>query len=377
VLPVASPPPGATSLWGLGTAVPATRVTQAQAASFMARSLARDGGPSRERAIHRMAERSGIRARHTVLADFAEDDPARFTFFPNSRDLEPFPTTADRLEVFERDAVPLAAAAARRALADAAVAPEAVTHLVVTTCTGFYAPGPDQDLLTALGLRSDVKRTLIGFMGCYAGFNGLRAADDIVRAHPEAIVLQVAVELCTLHMQKGPETETLVANLLFSDGASAAVYAGDRTRPTRRSGARARIAGTHSELSLNTRDQMSWRIGDHGFVMRLSPDVPHHLGVGVGGFLDALCEASNVRRPQLDQLAVHPGGRRVLEATRDALDVPQSALAASHRVLADHGNMSSATILFVIDRALERATGPIAALGFGPGLTMEGAVLIP
>lgn len=330
--------------------------------------------PSRARVVHRMAERSGIRSRHSVLEDYACADPDHFRFYPATWSLEPFPTTSQRLAVYEREAVPLALAAARRALDAAHVRPEQVTHLVLSTCTGFFAPGPDQALVTQLGLPADVKRTLIGFMGCYAGFNGLRAADDIVRAHPGAVVLQVAVELCTLHLQKDASTETLVSNLLFSDGAAAAVYreaeAGS-TRPL------ARVLGTSSRITPETEDQMSWRIGDHGFVMRLSAEVPRHLQEGLPPFVRDLTAQAGAEAGDVKRYAVHPGGRRVLEATQRALEVDAGALEASHAVLAEHGNMSSATILFVLERALEGAPGMVAALGFGPGLTMEGALFEP
>lgn len=321
-----------------------------------------------------MAERSGIATRHSVIPDYGASDTSGFAFFPRDWSLEPFPSTRDRLEIYEREASALAVTAARHALTEAGVRPEEVTHLVLTTCTGFFAPGPDQQVATALGLPADVKRTLIGFMGCYAGFNGMRAADDIVRAHPDAVVLQVAVELCTLHFQKDPSTETLVSNLLFADGAASAVFArSDRghLRP------RARLRATTSRLAPDTEDEMTWKIGDHGFVMRLSPEVPAHLRGAIAPFVDELASAAGLRRSELAQFAVHPGGRRVLEATFEALGVAPAALSASHEVLTRFGNMSSATIFFVLDRAMRAAPGAVAALGFGPGLTLEGAVFSP
>ncbi len=360
--------PLATQLLGLGTAVPSIRVPQARSADF----LAHVGGGRRSAVIHRMAGRTGIEHRHTVLDDHASLEPTTFSFYPPSWDMDPFPSTRKRLEVFEREAVPLAEIAARRALDEASVAPDEITHLVLTTCTGLFAPGPDQALVKSLGLSPDVRRTLIGFMGCYAGFNGIRTSDDIVRAHPEATVLQVAVELCTLHMQKGEDTDTLVANLLFADGAAAAVYGQGRAEH------RARVVATASRLTDDTEDQMSWHIGDHGFVMRLSADVPRHLESEAPAFVDELFAKSGpsgwVRGSDL-AWAVHPGGRRILDAVENALDLPE--LEASRQVLRDYGNMSSATILFVLKQVFERQGGRVAALGFGPGLTLEGATFCP
>lgn len=359
--------PGA-FLLGIGTAVPEHVARTEDTVRFLSRAAEAQPGcsPRLLRLLASMADRSGVAQRATVLSDFLEDAPERFTFFPPSWALDPFPSTAQRMAVYESSAPSLAARAAEAALHDAGVDPAAVTHLVLSTCTGFFAPGPDIELIRRLGLRPTVQRTVVGFMGCYAGINAMRLSDQIVRADPGAVVLQVAVELCSLHYQKAPDLSLLVANLLFGDGASAAVYSSEGP-------GRGQIVATRSEVTADSADQMRWEIGDHGFVMHLDASVPKTIEAHARGFVEALVGGT----PSGLGWAVHPGGRRIVEAIGSALDLSRDDLAASFDVLRDYGNLSSATILFVLDRALarHRAGDRLCVLGFGPGLTMEGATI--
>lgn len=372
----------ATWLHGIGTATPPHSAAQADVGAFMARVVAAaaeraaPGGrpPRGARLIRRLYAESGIARRHSVLADYARDDPAAFAFFPPNWALDPFPTTAARMARYREASVDLGAAAAAAALADAGVAAAEVTHLVVTTCTGFFAPGPDIELQRRLGLSPAVARTVIGFMGCNAGFNALRTADEIVRGRPEAVVLQLCVELCSLHFQRDDAAETLIANCLFADGASAAVWAG-----AGRGGGRARVVATRSAVDADSGDQMGWRIGDHGFVMTLSDRVPDTLARAIGPFVAGLRAAGGRAAGAAAGWAVHPGGRRIVEGIGRALGLGEGDLVSAYDVLRDFGNMSSATILFVLERELARlgpeAAGDVVALGFGPGLSLEGALL--
>lgn len=359
----------------LGTAVPAHRGRQDQALHFFSQVLrARTEGPERARLLRYLelaSRRSGIDTRHTVIADYLESDPAAFEFFPRNWALSPFPGTARRMKLYEAESTRLARAAAESALAQTSVHPSEVTHLVVTTCTGFFAPGLDINLVEALSLPDRVSRTLIGFMGCQAGFNGLRLADQIIRADPAALVLQVSVELCTLHLQAEPRPEVLIANTLFADGAAAALY-GSAERP----GARARVSAQSSRLELSARGQMSWRVGDHGFSMFLDGKVPEVVGPAARRAVDELAAAAGLAAERPRRCAVHPGGPRILAAVERALSLPPDGLRSSYGVLADYGNMSSASIFFVLARELESASpGPLFALGFGPGLSIEAALL--
>lgn len=348
-----------TSLLGLGVALPGPAIPQTRVVEFLAKVAdAEDSADRFGDVVRRIGARTGIERRHSVLSDFDADTPDRFAFFPQNWGLEPFPTTAARMAAYEREAPPLAERAVREALTDAHVAPKDVSHLVLTTCTGFFAPGPDVQLCRMLGLRPDVQRTIIGFMGCYAGFNGIRTAHQIVQSDPSAVVLVVSVELCTLHLQKTRDLATAVSNVLFADGAAAAVFGSAHRagRPT--------LRATRSEVAHDTQGEMSWRIGDHGFIMHLAPSVPEHLRAKAVGFVDRLTRG----RAEHTRFAVHPGGRKILDVISDELG---SSIEESYGVLRDHGNMSSASIFFVLQRMLRRPE-PFVALGFGPGLTMEG-----
>lgn len=364
-----------THLYGLGTALPEHASPQESIHRFMTRlSHAAWGRGQSEarRLLDSVYAGSGIGARHSVLPDYLAESPELFEFYPPNWTLEPFPTTAQRMVTYERSSVDLAASAARRALAQAGARPEDVTHLIFTTCTGFFAPGPDILLMEALGLRRDLTRSVIGFMGCYAGFNGLRDADHALAADPEAVVLQVCLELCTLHFQKRPEPDFIVANSLFSDGASAAVYAA----PGRFPKALARLVASKSRVAAGTLRQMSWRIGSTGFEMRLDREVPLQLGTAVPSFTDDLLGEAGLSRPDAAGWVLHPGGRRIVSAIQRALALDDEDVASAREVLRTCGNMSSATIFFVLKAELMTAPpGPLVALGFGPGLTMEGAVL--
>ncbi len=370
-----------TRLVGLGTAVPPYRCAQTDIAAFMTRvaEAQPDCPPQFARYAQYLARTSAIDHRHTVIADYAKTDPQSFEFFPQNWALAPSPTTADRMAVYRKESVRLAEAAARAALRDAEVPAEAVTHIVLSTCTGFFAPGPDVVLMDRLGLSPSVQRSILGFMGCFAGLNGLRAADHIVRAEPDAVVLQVAVELCSLHFQTRADLKTLVSNLLFSDGAAAAVYRRSDGRERRAP----RIAGTASSVAFDTRDEMGWVIGDHGFEMTLADSVPRHLRSEAPRFVRSLLGSSTARATLADVggWAVHPGGKKILDGIHEALGLEPQALDASVGVLRDFGNMSSATVLFVLQRLFREhepaSRRPTVALSFGPGLTMEGAVLVP
>jgi predicted naringenin-chalcone synthase len=314
---------------------------------------------------------SGIAKRHSVLADYTKDSPADFEFYPPNWALEPFPTTAARMKVYERWSVDLAEQACRKALRESGAEPAEVTHLVFATCTGLFAPGPDILLIGRLGLLPRVHRAVLGFMGCYAGFTGMRLAGQILGAEPEAVVLQVCVELCSLHFQKRALPDFIVANSLFADGASAAVYA----RPGRLNRGLADLAATHSRVEKDSLEHMSWRIGASGFEMRLDREVPARLKSAAPGFVAELLARAGFTRGE-NAWAIHPGGRKIVEEVQSSLGLTGSQVRASLEVLNSCGNMSSGTILFVLDRELRRGSrSPVAALGFGPGLTMEGAVL--
>ncbi len=313
----------------------------------------------RVRAIFsRMTARSGIGHRWSVLPPTPSGGSpvAAGGFY----DVPGLPPTSARMRAYA-DHAPDLAMQAIAALGDAFDAAR-VTHIVVASCTGFVAPGIDQILARRLGLAATVERVLIGFMGCYAGVTALRTARHIVRSEPQSVVLVVSVELSTLHLQLAAAPEPLLAMLQFSDGAAAAIVSADTV---------GLVLGDGASLALeDSADLIRWDIGDTGFAMQLSGEVP-------GRLRDAL--AAPAVRGQLfgagdppPLLAVHAGGRSVLDAVEHALGVPTEALSDSRAVLARYGNMSSATILFVLADMMARgAKGDGLAIAFGPGLAAE------
>lgn len=305
----------------------------------------------RQRALFtRMADRSGISRRFSVL-DGTEGRPAAAEFYGR----DPFPSTAARMAVFAGEA-PRLAIAAISGLGDLG----RVTHLVIASCTGFVAPGLDQMIARQLGLPANVERIAIGFMGCYAGVTALRTAGHLVRSDPAARVLVVAVELCTLHLQLTDDLEALLAMRQFADGAAAALVCAE--------GSGMALGAGISHVLENSSDLITWTVGDTGFAMHLSGAVPGRLGTALGDpALAALIDAADTAA-----LAVHPGGRSILDAVERGLDLDPKALAPSRAVLDRFGNMSSASVLFVLQAMWAMRPESGLAIAFGPGLALEG-----
>jgi len=290
----------------------------------------------------------------------------------NAGDDDAGPTTAARMERFRRDAPDLAAAACEAALIDAATAPADVTDLIIITCTGFAAPGLTDALIRRLGLSRGVRPISIGFMGCHAAINGFHVARALAVANPLARVLMCSVELCSLHFQYGWHAQRNVANAIFADGAAAVVVGQDDARAP----SRWRLVGTASRLIDGTEDDMSWHVGDHGFVMTLSPRVPRIVSEHLRPWLDDWLGGHGRTVESIGSWAIHAGGPRIVSAVADRLGLSPAAAEPARAVLRECGNMSSATVLFTLRRLRDRgATLPCVALSFGPGLVAEAALL--
>jgi predicted naringenin-chalcone synthase len=359
---------------GIGTATPRRRIRQGDAAE-LATSLA-DGKRAQGRLIRMIYGQTRIRARGSVLLEEAGEEGWAQSFFPPaSPTATGGPSTRARMDRYAAEAAPLATAAATRAIAEAGITPQEITHLVTCSCTGFANPGCDLDLVSALGLPATVARTHVGFMGCHGAFNALRVADAFVAADPGNIPLVVCVELCSLHFQYGSRSDDVVANSIFADGA-AALVGGHPSRFRSGSAPGWRIERQWSAILPDSRGEMGWTIGDHGFAMNLAATVPATVGRHLPATVTAGLASAGLGSGDVGAWAVHPGGPRVLTAVEEALGLPEGALADSREVLAEHGNMSSATILFILERMLRGAAdGPCVAMAFGPGLTAELALL--
>lgn len=368
---IRTPSTAVAAISGVGTAPPPLSIEQRQAAE-LAQAFC-TGGAESQRRLKILFRASGVRRRGSVILDSAQQNelPRFYRAADNGRVHSP--TTAERMAAFAEHAPPLATAAAAAALADADTPPGAITHLVTVTCTGFVSPGIDAALIERLGLRRDVERVQIGFMGCHGTINALRVARGLVQGYPDARALIVAVELCSLHYAKGDDPERLVGNALFADGAAAAVIApGDAETAA----PPLRLVDTGSWQFAQTADAMSWRIGDHGFVMGLDDAVPNLLQEHLKPPLAAWLEQRGRRLDDIGGWLVHPGGPRILDAVQETFGLQKEALTPSRAVLADHGNMSSATVLFVLERwRAAGGSGPALLLAFGPGLVGEFALL--
>lgn len=370
---------------GIGTAVPEHDADQGEAAELHAELSGLDR--VRARVLRTLYRRSGVERRASVLLDRPDGRlAARQSFYRPVRDEGDLgPATSERMDRYEAHAPGLALRAAGRALADAEQDPASVSHLVTVSCTGFASPGVDIRLVEELGLDRDVTRTQVGFMGCHGALNGLRVAHGYARSEPESVVLLCAVELCSLHFAYGWDPEVMVTNALFADGAGAVVCAGapavgaraDESTAAGPSAPDWNVVSTGTVLLHESGDDMTWRIGNHGFRMTLSSRVPDIIGGQLAGWLEPWLARSGLEPDDVATWAVHPGGPRILDAVEGSLGLDRSRTEAARSVLRGHGNMSSATILFILERLRrERAPLPCVALAFGPGLVAEAALIV-
>ncbi|WDH77773.1 type III polyketide synthase [Microbacterium esteraromaticum] len=330
---------------------------------------------------------SGIETRHTVLTelDLTADAPDP-QFYDRESGALLVPGTKARNETYAREADRLFVAAAQGAIAaDPDITASDVTHVVTVSCTGFHAPGPDYAIVRGLGLSDAVQRYHLGFMGCYAAMPALRAATQFCLADPTAVVLVVSVELCTLHLRSSDDPDTIIASSLFSDGAAAALVT---ARSFETDVPAFSLDGFHTAIVPDGKDDMAWTIGDSGFEMVLSTAVPQLIGENIDEALrplwaaeDALVEAFDDGRigAAVQHWAIHPGGRSILDRVQGRLQLSDGQLHPAREVLRTCGNMSSATVLFVLQRILDDpdalAGQRVAAMAFGPGLTAESAML--
>jgi len=304
--------------------------------------------------FNRMADRSGITHRYSFLEPLGGGAVDTEGFYR----LGDFPDTAARMRKFEACAAGLAVEAVEKLLDGEDRA--RITHVIVTSCTGFSAPGLDLALVERCGLSPSVERTMVGFMGCYAAINALKLARHIVRSEPGARVLAVNLELCTLHLHETADMEEILSFLLFADGCAAALVSADPKGVA--------MESFHAALVPDTGELIRWHIRQQGFDMVLSGGVPGAIRTALTSSRDVILGGAN----DVELWAVHPGGRTVLDAVEQAFGLAPAALGASRSVLNDYGNMSSGTVMFVLDRIMRAGgDGRGCAMSFGPGLVAE------
>lgn len=355
-------------LTSIGVAVPENRFEQSQIGRFMTKAMQLDYENSRK--LNAIFRSSGITHRHSVLEDYGKDQD--FSFYPNTENFEPFPSTEERLQEYQTYACDLSVAAIKDCLSKASgFTTDSITHLIVVSCTGMYAPGLDIDLVEKLGLRHDVQRLNINFMGCYAAFNAIKAGHAFCTADPGSNVLIVCVELCSIHFQKQATEDNMLANALFADGAAAVLM---QSKPT--SGINLIPEAFHNSLAFTKDTQMAWKVGNLGFEMKLTSYVPEIIQRGIKKLTDDMLNKIGKDFSSIKHFAIHPGGKKILEVIEQELGLSKTDNQYAYSVLSKYGNMSSPTVLFVLydllkDLISKDHNSSILSFAFGPGLTME------
>ena len=347
----------------IGTAVPKYKNEQASIQKFMVDL--NTGTPTDKRKVNLMYARSGISTRYSVVPDYSCSIEDR-EFFPKAEDLEPFPNIEKRMELFQKNACNLAMEAVKDAFQNEKL-PTGITHLITVSCTGLSAPGLDVELVKALNLPPDIHRTSVNFMGCYAAIHALKHADAICISQPKAKVLIVLVELCTLHFQKEETLDFITSNLLFGDGAACCLVEND--------GEGLQIESFYSKLFLESQESMGWHLSSNGFLMSLKTEVPKLIEDNIDNFVMKALKVGNTEKSEIQNWAIHPGGRKILDVTAKSLSLKSNDLEESYNTLKNYGNMSSCTLLFILKDIKATKKGRTFVAGFGPGITMESLIV--
>ncbi len=356
----------------IARALPPYRHAQMEICGFMKDAYGLDGEERRK--LDYLYRHSGIDYRYSVIPDFSPSK-GKQEFFPGPRSASPSPSLETRMEWFHTHALPLSLKACRKCLRGTFPRGE-ITHLITVSCTGLSAPGLDISILEHLKLPTSTIRTSLNFMGCYGALHALKMADAFCRSDRGARVLVVCTELCTLHFQKEYSMDHATSDLLFSDGSAAAlVTPGSFPAPG------LRLESFWSDLMLTGKKDMTWELSARGFQMRLSGYIPSLVSEGIGPLMNHALYRLRLSPRSISHWAIHPGGKKILEAVRNKLGLDHQDLEHSFRVLRQYGNMSSPTILFVLESIWKSivpgSRNRIFAAAFGPGLTMESLILSP
>ncbi len=354
-------------LWKIATAVP-DNVHRNE--DFVAFYCAATGDDSlAQRKIKAVAHRSGIAQRHSVLKDFSIS-PEEFEFFPKNASLFPSPSLTERMAIYKKEALHLAAKSITQ-LENFEAIKSNITHIITVTCTGLFAPGLDIELMELLDLSPSTHRSSVNFMGCNAAVLALKQAHYICNAEPHSLVLVVCVELCTLHFQAAFDDDYIISNQLFADG-SAAVLVG--SNPESNNDKSLKINHFTSLVIHEGRNEMAWQLSENGFKMNLTS----YVSLLINKYMPTLVQQLKERVLQgIENVhwAVHPGGKRILDDFTKTMSIEKNALAPSYQTLNDFGNMSSPTVLFVLKNLLENQTieekDAVVVAAFGPGLNIE------
>jgi predicted naringenin-chalcone synthase len=359
------------AITAIGTANPPYKRKQSEVVELVIAGLHLK--PAEQRLLKSIYKSTGIEYRYSVLSDY-DKEPGQFEFFPNDP-TQPYPSTAQRMKIYKDNAIHLALKAIENCLSNTDYEKSSITHLITVSCTGMYAPGIDIEITQTLGLHSSIHRTTINFMGCYGAFNAIKVADAICKSHPEAQVLIVCVELCTIHFQNSMTMDNMISNAIFADGAAAALI---QAKP--KTDKYLSLKHFYCDLLPQSSDKMAWHIADTGFDIVLSTYVPEVIESGIAHFMERLLQKNSLALHDIEYYAIHPGGLKILQACEKALNISTEQNKYAYQVLNDYGNMSSATILFVLKAFFDNMSSAhhnknIFSCAFGPGLTLESMIL--
>ena len=352
-------------LTAIEIAVPAYQYHQNELAAFF-QNTAED--VTIKRKMNMVAHKSGIQTRYSVLSDFGKQ-PIDFTFFEKNWDLSPPVSLTKRMEIYKTNALQLSLSAIRK-IANFESIKSSITHIITVTCTGLFAPGLDIELIQALNLNPKTQRSSINFMGCNAAIIALNQANSICNSLPNAKVLIVCTELCTIHIQNSFSDDYLLSNSLFSDGCAAAIVS---SKPQNlHEYADLAITSFDSLIIHEGQNDMAWQLSENGFLMSLSAYISNLINGNISKMLSDL----NIQKDKINFWAIHPGGKKILDDFAKVFDLKNNELNSAYHVLKNFGNMSSPTILFVLKELIktnERKTSGdiIFTAAFGPGLTIE------
>lgn len=352
----------------IATALPSYRHEQNDICSFADNIYCTNEADSRK--LNYLYRHSGIQTRYSVIPDYSLE-PAERQFYSTSADLEPFPCLDKRMKWYAAHAAALSVKAIRQCISGR-ISSDEITHLITVSCTGMSAPGLDLEIMETMGMPRNIFRTSVNFMGCYAAIHALRLADAICRSQQANVVI-VCTELCTLHFQKENTIDNITSTILFADGCAAVLLQQDDD-PLKG----IVINKFFSDVAFKGKNDMSWKLSSRGFLMTLSGYVPDLVKEDFDSLVSGALDHASLRKSDITHWCIHPGGKKILEAIENSVSLQPEDLRYSYRVLNDYGNMSSPTILFVLQKIFDELLhdpgskkANIFAAAFGPGLTME------
>ena len=352
----------------IGTAVPEYKHKQEDILDFMQRVFALN--ETDHRRLKFLYRQGGIDTRYSVIPDYSLST-ANWLFYPSSENLEPFPKLEQRMQWYQHYAAPLSLRAIDKCLEN--FSGNAITHLITVSCTGMSAPGLDLELLELLQLPATTFHSSINFMGCYAAIHALKIADAFCKADKKANVLIVCTELCTLHFQKEHTIDNMTSSMLFADGAAAVLVSGNEEQQG------LTIGNFYSTVAVKGKKDMAWELSSKGFLMTLSGYIPELIEEDFNELVTNALAAADLDKENITHWCIHPGGKKILEAVHKSLDFTNGQLQSCYKVLKEYGNMSSPTVLFVLEQIMKELNNKgnenIFGAAVGPGISMETFIL--